>query len=210
MKKIAFAAGLGLVFAATLLCTARAASEPAETPRETIALPSVRMDNPVTLMTALKNRKTTRQFSPKALTHQELGDLLWAANGVNRPDEGKRTAPSAMNRQAVNLYAVTTEGAYLYNPKEHTLTLVKKGDFTQDAGGSPLSIVFTADEKIQKREIAGVDAAFIGQNIYLFCAANTLNTVFRGQINRDAMKKHLALGATENVLFGQTVGHPAE
>lgn len=210
MKKIAFASGLCLVLGIAFLCTVRASSEAAEKQRQTITLPAVKMDNPTTLMEALKNRKTTRQFSPKALTPQELGDLLWAANGVNRPEEGKRTAPSAMNRQAVNLYAVTTEGAYLYNPKGHTLTLVKKGDFTKDAGGSPLSIVFTADEKVQKRDLASVDAAFIGQNIYLFCAANNLNTVFRGQINRDAMKKHLDLGATENVLFGQTVGHPAE
>lgn len=210
MKKIAFATGLCLTFGVAFLCTLRANTQTPEPPRETIALPAVNMDNPVTLMTALKNRKTTRQFSPKALTQQELGDLLWAANGVNRPEEGKRTAPSALNRQAVNLYAVTTEGIYRYNPKDHTLTPIKKGDFTKDAGGSPLSIIFTADEKVQTREIASVDAGFIGQNIYLFCAANNLNTVFRGRLNRDAVKKHLNLGASEHVLFGQTVGHPAE
>ena len=51
----------------------------------------------VTLMQALNKRHSERAFANKQLTHQDLSDLLWAANGINRPSEGKRTAPSANN-----------------------------------------------------------------------------------------------------------------
>jgi hypothetical protein len=55
------------------------------------------------LMKVLMNRKTSREFSNKVLPDQVLSNLLWAANGINRPAEKKRTAPSAMNHQEIDI-----------------------------------------------------------------------------------------------------------
>ena len=60
------------------------------------------------------------------MSPQALSNLLWAAYGVNRPD-GKRTAPSANNRQTIDVYVALAEGVYLYNAKEHRLDLVVGG-----------------------------------------------------------------------------------
>jgi len=62
---------------------------------------------------------SVREFDPTALKLQDLSELLWAANGINRPDEGKRTAPSAMNAQDIDIYVLMESGIYLYDPKEH-------------------------------------------------------------------------------------------
>jgi len=64
------------------------------------------------LMQALKDRQTSRSFSSEKLPEQMLSNLLWAADGVNRAD-GKRTAPTAMNRQEIDVYVATADGLYL-------------------------------------------------------------------------------------------------
>ena len=80
-------------------------------------------------------RHSTREFAAKALSLSDLSDLLWAANGVNRKDSGKRTAPSALNKQDVNVYVVLSEGSYLYDAQNHQLTLVAEGDYRSAVAG---------------------------------------------------------------------------
>ncbi len=102
-------------------------------------------------MAALKERQTTRAFSPKPLPPQVLSDLLWAAWGINRPESGKRTAPSARNWQEIDMYVVLPEGAYMYASKAHSLRLVVPGDLRAVTGiqafaaTAPLNLVFVAD-----------------------------------------------------------------
>lgn len=80
------------------------------------------------VMQALALRASVREWSDKDLTAQDLSDLLWAANGVNRPD-GRRTAPSAMNAQDVDIYVFTKEGGYKYDAPSHSLLPIVAGDF---------------------------------------------------------------------------------
>jgi len=82
------------------------------------------------LMQALNERKSSREFSDKELSLQQLSNLLWAANGFNRED--KRTAPTARNCQELELYVVLKEGIYFYNAKEYQLSLIKKGDYRKN------------------------------------------------------------------------------
>ncbi|MGD8778846.1 MAG: nitroreductase family protein [Ignavibacteria bacterium] len=79
-------------------------------------------------MKALSQRTSQREFDTTNLALIDLSDLLWAANGINRPDEGKRTAPSAQNAQDIDVYVFLNSGIYLYNAKEHALDFVLDGD----------------------------------------------------------------------------------
>jgi len=80
------------------------------------------------VMEALSVRASVRDWSARDLSLQDLSDLLWAANGINRPDSGKRTAPSAMNAQDVDIYVFMKNGAYLYDARQHLLNPVVGGD----------------------------------------------------------------------------------
>ena len=81
------------------------------------------------LMQALAVRASAREFSEKDLSLQDLSDLLWAADGINRPAENKSTAPSAMNSHDIRIYVFMKKGAYLYDSPKHELLLVVAGDF---------------------------------------------------------------------------------
>jgi hypothetical protein len=84
------------------------------------------------VMEVLSVRASAREWSDQELSLQDLSDLLWAANGINRPESGKRTASSAMNAQDVDIYVFRKDGAYLYDASRHALNLVVAGDFRSD------------------------------------------------------------------------------
>jgi SagB-type dehydrogenase family enzyme len=197
----------------------------AETPDlPDIALPAPRMEGGMPLMQALKARQSSREFSAKKLPVQVLSDLLWAAAGINRPDSGKRTVPSARNWQEVEVYVVMEEGAYRYDAKANTLMAVAKGDLRKLAGQqdfvatAPLNLVYVADPAKMEVEggsseedlalYLGADSGFISQNVYLFCASEGLATVVRAMVDREALAKALALSGKQRITLAQTVGYP--
>src|SRR5512135_934065 len=115
-----------------------------------VQLPKPQTDGGRPLMEVLKERKSTREFSSRELPDQVLSNLLWAAFGINRPD-GRRTAPSGMNRQEIDVYAITTDGAYRYDAKQQALRVIATGDLRDQAGtqpyvkDAPLNLIFVAD-----------------------------------------------------------------
>ena len=154
-----------------------------------VVLPKPQTDGGKPLMQVLKERKSGRDFSPEKLPPQMLSNLLWAAWGVNRPD-GRRTAPSASNRQEIDIYVATAEGLYLYNAKDHQLEPVLKEDIRAATGRqpfvgqAPLNLIYVADQAKMGRAddaMAYADTGFISQNVYLFCASEGLATVVRGR-----------------------------
>lgn len=190
---------------------------------EDIVLPAPRMEGGKPLMTALKDRQTKRSYDSRALPQQVMSDLLWAACGVNRAESGKRTAPTARNWQEIDVYAVTTQGVYRYDAKDHVLRGVAKGDLRGSTGmqdfvsTAPLNLVYVADVSKMKgvtpadvNLYIGADTGFVSQNVYLFCASEGLSTVVRGMVNRDAMSKALGLPEQCRIVLAQTVGYPAE
>ena len=186
-----------------------------------ISLPSPQTDGGKPLMQALKDRHTTREFSAEKLSPQMLSNLLWAAFGINRPDTGKRTAPSAMNWQEIDIYVATADGLYVYDAKGNKLDPVLADDvrgatgmqpFVKDA---PLDLVYVADlaktgksSAEDKNFYTAADAGFIAQNVYLFCASEGLAVVVRGNVDRAALAKVLKLRPDQKILLGQTVGYP--
>jgi len=207
------------IFIVTLLLTLTtglAAQELAE-----IQLPKPRTDSGMPLMKALARRATSRDFAADPLPAQTISDLLWAAWGINRPESKKRTAPSAMNWQEIDLYVVMEKGIYLYDAAAHVLKPVVAGDFRALAGRqefvktAPLTLVFVADPvrmsraPAEKQEIfAWTDSAFISQNVYLFCASAGLATGVRASVDAPALAKVMKLPAGQIITMAQSVGFP--
>ena len=192
----------------------------AETPA-TIPLPKPNTTGGMPLMQALSTRQSGREFSAEKLSPQALSNLLWAAYGVNRPD-GKRTAPSANNRQTIDVYVALTEGVYLYNAKEHRLDLVAAGDLRAATGQqpfvalAPLDLVYVADfakmaetPDATRTLYSAAETGFIGQNVYLYCASEGFSTVIRAMVNREELAKALHLRPEQKIMLSQTVGYPS-
>jgi SagB-type dehydrogenase family enzyme len=185
-----------------------------------IQLPKPQMDGGKPLMQALKDRKSSRAFSTENLPPQVLSNMLWAACGINRPD-GKRTAPTAMNKQEIDVYVATAEGLYLYDANSHSLKPVLAGDIRAVTGrqpfvkDAPVNLIFVADlSKMgnspadQKDFYAATDTGFISQNVYLYCASEGLATVVRGAVDKPALANAMKLRPDQKVILTQTVGYP--
>ncbi|MDR2408207.1 MAG: SagB/ThcOx family dehydrogenase [Bacteroidales bacterium] len=171
-------------------------------------------------MEVLNERQTTRQFSERELEPRILSGLLWAANGINREAEGKRTAPSARDAREIDVYILTPHGIYLYLPEGHQVRLVRPGDHRKEALAraefalhAPIVLVYVANSKklenfdAASREFyAAVDCGFVSQNVYLYCASENLATVVLGGINKEMLAKVLGL-TNDKVLLAQPVGY---
>lgn len=188
-----------------------------------IALPAPVMTGGKPLMEALKDRKTGRSFSDKPLEQQMISNLLWAAFGINRPESGKRTAPSAVNYQETDLYVCLVTGVYLYDAEKNVLKMLIPKDLRAKmgkqsfVGDAPVVIVFVANydrmgksSEKDKENYAGIDVGYISQNIYLFCASEDLSTVVLGWIDKIEMASELKLSASQHVVLSQPVGYPGK
>jgi len=189
--------------------------------QDIITLPPPHMDGGMPLMKALKNRHTSREYSNKELSNQQLSDMLWAACGINRPDLKKRTAPSALNYQEIDVYVSTSQSLYLYNPEKNNLREILKEDIRDKTGiqefvsTAPINLIFVADysrmsksDETAKEAYAMADAAFISENVYLFCASEGLATGVRAYIDKEMLGKAMLLNPDQHIMLGQSVGFP--
>jgi nitroreductase len=185
-----------------------------------IHLPAPQKSGGMPLMEALAKRSTSRSFDSRELSQQQLSSLLWATFGINRPD-GKRTAPSANNKQATEVYVLLKQGAYLYDAKANQLTSVVAEDIrplgaTQPfATNAPVTLVFIADlakmgnaPEESKKNMANVNVGYISQNAYLYCASEGLATGARASVDRKALGEKLKLRPDQYVVLAQSVGYP--
>lgn len=204
--------------AATTLFSATGAASAREEPAR--PLPPPRPSGGMPLIDALRLRRSTREYSGRPLEPQLLSDLMWAANGVNRPS-GDRTAPYWRHIMVTDIYAAMADGVWFYEPNTHALLPHARDDIraqtgSQDfVGGAPLDLVYVAhgermtDVGPEERPLfASADACFIGQNVYLFCASEGLATVFRGSVDQSKLAATLNLPDGQFVTFAQTVGYP--
>jgi len=172
-------------------------------------------------MQVLKDRSSSRSFRSEKLPLQVISNLLWAAFGINRPDTGKRTAPSAVNWQEIDIYIAMAEGLYLYDAKTHILKPVLSADIRAMTGrqefvkDAPVNLIYVADfsrigtaTKEDKDLYSAADTGFIGQNVYLYCASEGLATVVRGSIDRQALAKAMKLRPEQKIILAQSVGYP--
>ena len=186
-----------------------------------VKLPKPNLNRAGTVMKALSERQSTREYASKALSLADLSDLLWAANGINRPESGKRTAPSALNKQDVDVYVILPEGSYVYDAKNHQLNLVSEGDYRDAVAGgqtfvkaAPVSLVLVSDvslfgdaQKPQNQVVGAMDVGIVSQNISLFCANAKLATVPRGSMDATQLKKVLKLKDSQIPMLNHPVGY---
>ncbi len=189
--------------------------------QEIIKLPDPVLDGGFSLLQALKERNSTKKYEARMLTRQQLSNLLWAAFGINRSETGKRTAPSALNYQEIDIYVAMAEGLYVYAPQTHSLKQILSEDIRAMTGLQPyvkdaaLNLVYVADlskmkklDEAQKVFYSAADTGFIGQNVYLLCASEGLGTVIRGSIDRETLSEKMNLKSTQKIILAQCVGIP--
>jgi SagB-type dehydrogenase family enzyme len=191
---------------------------------KSIALNPPDINSGLTVMQAFSKRSSASAFTSEKLKLQDLSDLLWAANGINRQDSKKRTAPSAMNAQDVDIYVFLEEGVYLYNASGNSLDPVVSGDQRTLAAGrqtefanaavilvlvSDISRFQNGDEKM-KLSMAALDAGMVSQNIAVFCAGTGLLTRPRATMDQPKLKEILKLKDTQYPLLNNPVSYPAK
>ncbi|MHB8094774.1 MAG: SagB/ThcOx family dehydrogenase [Candidatus Aminicenantales bacterium] len=208
--------GVAILVAVISGTTARGILEAKDLP-----LPKPRMEGGMPLLDALRQRSSAREFSAEKLPLQTLSDLLWAADGINRPESGKRTAPSAVNWQNIDIYVASADGLRLYKPATHALEIIRTEDVRKATGSqdfvsrAAINLIYVADmSKIdrgtdrEKEFNSAAHTGFISQNVYLFCASEGLATVVRGSVDREALAGVLKLRPDQKVMLAQSVGYP--
>jgi len=205
---------------------------PDETPvsDNMIILPQPILDSEFSVEESLAKRRSVRDYSAQSLSLAEISQLLWAAQGVNRPG-GYRTAPSAGALYPLEIYLVSGQvddlpaGVYRYSPEEHGLNLVLSGDIRQELSkaalgqdsiqNAPAVIVITAVHerttvKYSNRGIQYVhmEVGSAAENVYLQAESLGLGTVFIGACHDDQVSQVLELDGQEQPLCIMPVGRP--
>jgi hypothetical protein len=211
--------GLGLLAAAAGLTLAPGIA--AAQDLQPIDLPPPRADFGVALAQALKQRRSTRDFAPRALPPLVLSEVLWSAYGVNRPATADRTAPSWRHARETEIYTVMADGVWRYDPIAHRLLPVLGKDVraqtgVQDfVGTAPLELVYVSNAEhmsgvtqAEQHRFAAADIGCIGQNVYLYCASEGLACVFRASFDQARLSRTLNLAETQFIMFVQTLGYP--
>ena len=187
------------VFICFAFCFSIAANVSAQSVK---VLPSPDKLDGKSLMQALASRKSDRNISDKALSNQELSNLLWATWGVNRFD-GKRTAPTARDSRKVEVYVVLADGVWLYNAVNNQLEQVLKTDERQKYSSAGATLLFAADAS---DDFAKMHVGSLYQNAGLYCASAGLANVVKGT-GKDALKNVLTLPIGYEVMIIQSVGY---
>jgi len=193
--------------------------------RARVFLPPPQKKGGMPLNEALLGRHSTRSFKPDPLPLRTLGQILWAARGINRPQSGKTTSPSAFEAYSVSVYVVLPEGPYRYIPGLHLLepvgvcTDVRKDIVTQQSfAQAPFLLVFVCDLSLlpprvprEKRALwANAECGTLGQNVYLEAQSLGLGTVFAAALRTEAAVKALRLSSTQVPCYVMPVGLPAD
>jgi len=215
-KIIGFVVLVCMVFVMTLPVNIASAED-----LTTIKLNAPETNRGLTVLQALKERKSIRTFADKQLSLQELSNLLWAAYGITRED-GRHTAPSYSNVQEFDVYVVREDGIYVYGPKNQELVPVVAGDYRKFAGlqeyvaTAPINLIYVANMDKFKATIddntrlliANLDVGFIAENVALFSTSVGLASVPRANINKESLAQLMQLRPEQKIILGQTVGYP--
>jgi hypothetical protein len=172
-----------------------------------IKLPAPDKTNTTTLIQALEQRHSDREFSEKAVDNQTLSSILWAAYGVNRTD-GKRTIPTALDKKDLNVYVFNSDGIWLYDANENTLKKQSSENkldlFRLQDYMNAVSTVLVYTGSTEDYAVMHAGAAY--QNVELYAAANNMASIVRGYFEHEKVAQALNLPAGQRVIISQAIG----
>jgi SagB-type dehydrogenase family enzyme len=193
-------------------------------------LPAPTLKGTHSLEHALAARRSVRDYGPARLTRHELGQVLWAAQGITER-AGLRTAPSAGGLYPLELYVVAgvcdlEPGIYHYRPDPHALALNATGDHRADLAAAALgqecvahapAIIVVAAVYARTtgtygdrgRRYVEMEAGHAAQNVCLQATALGLGAVVVGAFDDHEVKRVARLPRREEPLALVPVGHPA-
>jgi len=176
-----------------------------------------------------QSAKDVSKWCEGDLSLQDISNLLWAGNGINRED-GKRTAASAINSQDVDIYVLRKDGIYIYDATNNALNPLVNGDHRSEIGtcgpkpadGARQSFnypvrLFLVSENARfkvgtvelKSEWGIFDAGLVAQNIMLFCSGMGLVAHPKAAVDSDGkLKGLLRLTDTQHAVIELDVGYP--
>lgn len=208
-------------------CASGTASGPTSNANaDMIELPSPAHSSEMTLEEALGSRRSVREYSDQPLTTAELGQLLWAAQGTTS-ERGFRTAPSAGALYPLEVYLITAEGVFHYEPQDHQLRLMSQDDarpalYQAALQQEPvlrapavfiLAAVYARTVKKYGEERSAryvqMEAGHAAQNLLLEATALGLGAVPIGAFHDQEVQKALGLPADHQPLYLIPIGHPA-
>lgn len=221
--------GLGALVAspAAVGCRTREGEENAMptsmSPSSVVELPRP-TDGTLSFEVTLRRRRSAREFAVDLLTVAEIGQLLWAAQGVTI-DWGGRTAPSAGALYPLELYAVTPSRAMRYVPDGHRAEITIERDLRSDlmtaaldqeaVGRAPLVIAVVvvpartaAEYGDRAARYVDLEAGHAAQNVLLQAVTMGLTAVPIGAFDDEAVGSVLQLPDGEEPRYLLAVGHP--
>lgn len=191
---------------------------------EPVRLPPPRTAGGISLTKVLARRRSVRTFTTRKLTLAQLGQLMWAAQGITH-DEVKRASPSAAALYPLELYALTASRTMHYHPAGHRVGqwrplfpwryLVESSPNTREVEHA--AVVFALTGMIrrtaatlgdQARNLVQLEAGHAAENMLLQAVALDLGAIPLGLFTRNRIAEYLALPAEEEALYLVAVGHP--
>jgi hypothetical protein len=187
---------------------------------EPVRLPGPAKNGGAALLDCLSARRAGRVFNGRALSGQELSDLLWATGGVSSGD-GKLTYPTAQDVRDIVIYVFTESGVSRYDAGANALMPVLSGDHRGETGKQPFAanasvdLVYVQDRSCWSRtktppeaivQLGYAHAGAAAQNASLFAAAKGWSSVVRGSVDRAGVGRLLGLSDTQHVLLAHSIG----
>lgn len=192
--------------------------------QNTIKLNEPNKQRGVPVMQAFENKKPISTFESKTISIQDLSDLLWAANGINRTETSKITMPTVQNSHDIDIYVALEEAVYLYDAFSNSLSLITEGDH-RDASGKktdeslpPCTLYLVCDaskhrpgnDSSHASDMNKVNAGVVSQNISLFCAGTGLGTKPGMGMNKTKLRKVLKLTDSQDLVLNHRIGYPVQ
>ena len=228
---------LVVITVSIVLATARLSAPQDGRPEETksVKLPQPKLKGTMSLEEAIKKRRCVRSYKDKALTLEQLSQLLWSADGITGESNYQRAAPSAGGLHPLDFYVVAgsgsvkglKEGVWHYEPKKHEISLIKAGDWRgelekaslgqKQVGTAELVIVVTVEYERTTRKYGNrgnryalMDAGFACENTFLQVQSLGLAACVVGAFHDDKVRNVLNLPEKHEPLILLTIGYSAE
>lgn len=190
-----------------------------------VKLPPPRQRSEISLEETLTKRRSIRSFTSAKLSWEEIGQLLWAAQGITERSDGLRTAPSAGALYPLEMYVIMEEGVYHYQPQDHQLQCTRENDVRGRLSQAALGQESVKDAPVVF-VIAGVferttwkygergeryvymEAGHAAQNLLLQATALGLGAVPVGAFHDEQVEKLLRLQQDQRALYVIPIGWP--